>query len=72
VNPDWDIVDDSDAQTPPDPTQANSRLDAERIRRIANERRAADRLRLWRVGIIITVILAAAIVIARVAYWLTR
>lgn len=68
---DWNIVDDAeDESASPEPQTDDSRLDAERIRRVARARRADDRVRLWRTGFTIAALLAAAIVIARAKLWL--
>lgn len=66
---DWNIIDDSEGPAEP-PSPDDSRLDAERIRRIARERRAADRVTQWKLGGLVLAILAATITAARVAWWL--
>jgi hypothetical protein len=71
VSRDWNIVDDSeDESTAPEPQTDDSHLDTDRIRRIARERRANDRLRFWRAGFVVAALLAAVIVLVRAKAWL--
>ena len=68
---DWNIIDDSDEPAEEPPEEEDSRLNGERIRLIARERRAADRAKLWRQGVIALLILTALIVIVRMISWLS-
>lgn len=77
MNPDWDIVDEDPAESPsPSANDENPfsqyELNNDRIGRVIRERRAADRLRLWRIAIAIFIALCVTAIAIDIFAWLTR
>lgn len=65
---DWHIIDDADDADCDRPDE-ETRLDMDRIRLLARERRAAHRVRQWRIGVATLAALSGAILMIRASQW---
>jgi hypothetical protein len=69
VSRDWNIVDDEPAETPPPDADDDARLNLNRVRLVALERRSANRQRQWSLGAAALAMLAAITLIEQAVAW---